>query len=236
MNMNIIKKDLDPSRENHTLKNYIETNTRVFVDALKNSPGNLHQRVFDSMRTIFENILHNPYLDYYRVVDSYHYPLTKAFKLQAGIDYLMSLGFIEGKNPKQLYFPYDAMLASLSIADEYLKQLYAKVISEKSSSDIKNKVSFPFFKKFSMILSADLLNKAAKEERIALNVTLDELQSMSRRMRTSTLQDLIVEYGTRPENFQQTMEASMANTYKLKQLLSIVTLSHNFKRLSTSYG
>jgi hypothetical protein len=103
-----------------SLKNYVEKTTATLLDALKSNPININQRLFDSLRSIFDTIIQNPYSDFFRVVDSYHYPLSRIFTSDATINYLKGLGFIQARHNKQLIFPHDAMIAALILAHDMI--------------------------------------------------------------------------------------------------------------------
>ena len=223
--MSILKKEPNNKKiqaldgQDNSLNIYIDNMTKKLLENLRGNSVNLNQKILSSLKTIFENIIHNPYLDKFRMINPYQPSVTKIFSSEPCLIYLKELGFIEGANRKELYFPYDSMIASLIVSTELLKKYADTYFIERNINEIQEKLKFPFFMKYATILDKDLLNKGAKNERMLAGVTIEQVQAIYNQFGATKLEDFIGEFGVNPEIFQEIILATAQTTKKGKDFL-----------------
>jgi hypothetical protein len=72
----------------------------------------------------------------------------------------------------------------------------------------------------SYFLGTDLANKAAKAERVALGITIDDVHILKSHFNSTKLEDWVIESGMKTELFQNICEAALSNPTKAQNLIS----------------
>ena len=89
-------------------------------------------------------------------------------------------------------FAYDQTLPKMIIAKELLQGKVAKKREEFSYTNFETKLNFPTFQKYSQLLGVQLLPKTSKQQRSALNVSLEEVQFIVDRTGAQSLEQFVV--------------------------------------------
>lgn len=194
--------------------------TRNFYNTISHNSVNVNAKIIEGMISIFQNIITNPYDDRARIVEPLHYNKSKLFSYPSCLQYLRDLGFVNGKKEFQLLFPYDLMIAKLIRAKEALSQIHEQKIQEIHILDVENRVTFPYFQQYCQILSTNLAMKNNKVERQRLQMSLDEASEFYHHTKTLSLEEMIVEFMSDPQSFQNLTYSIFSSQQKAKEFVS----------------
>lgn len=194
--------------------------TKKFYDAISQHSVNTNSKVIEGIISIFQNIITNPYDDKARIADYMHYNSSKLFSYPSCIQYLRDLGFVEGKKEKQLLFPYDLPIAKLIRAKEALSKIHEEKIEEIQLLDVEQKTQFPYFQRYCHTLGANLIMKHAKNERQHLQIGMDETTKIYASTKSSSLEEMIVEFMSDPKGFQDLVYSSFVSQQKATEFIS----------------
>lgn len=201
---------------------YLHQSTLDFLSHLENYQNDSREIFIQSLIKLLENIITNPYVDKYRLIDPDYQSEPIIYKQAFLAGFFKRIGFIEEKNGKQqiFYYPYNAPIPALITVQTTLKDFGKLTGVQGDIIDIREMTSFENFLKLRNFLASDLLRKEAKPERIAVGLNLDELRVIFAEINIKTIRQLLICYKQSSELLEETLGRTVTPKRRAQHVLS----------------
>ena len=114
------------------------------INLTQSVAGGPQHKSLDSLFSIMNSIVMNPYVDFYRIVDLTYFK-SKFAKVPEAVKLLKEIGFRQGSNTNTFVFGYEQQVHRMMIAKELLASKVVKRHEESTYSNLEEKLRFPFF-------------------------------------------------------------------------------------------
>lgn len=212
-------------RTNPDTEKYLRDATFQYLNSIQSYPTDLKLKSIEILLKFIDSIIKHPYIDRYRILNLSSDSLPMTFRQPFSIDFLKRIGFIEefSDNQQLLCYCYSSTIPTLLTVQNALKDDKQGLASENFGGgelvSLIQRTNFDNFLKYRLILTQDLLKKESRSERVALNLSLDEMRLFCAQTGVRTLQDILITYYKDPMLIENTVRSVVYSKRKGDALL-----------------